>query len=276
VGLAHRHERRVIYIRVIEPIIVDYPEDWKDATIYPIYDVHVGSPEFDEKAFTAYIQRIQADPRGLVILGGDLIDNATRHSVSNIYEAPMMPMKQKKLVTEMLKPISRKVIAVVTGNHERRTMKDVGQDITYDVCTKLDLEDKYRDGMAFIKLRFGRNATHTSNGNLIMYTILATHGAGGGMYLGGTINKTENFINSVDGVDIMVTGHVHKIGISRPTKLIFDSNHNCVTPREMLNVICGAWTQYGGYAAEKLLRPGSMGAARIMLSGSRKEYEAVV
>ena len=81
---------------------------------------------------------------------------------------------------------------------------------------------------------------------------------------------------AISMIDTADTKHVHKIGISRPTKLIFDSNHNCVTPREMLNVICGAWTQYGGYAAEKLLRPGSMGAARIMLSGSRKEYEAVV
>lgn len=275
-GGAWGKTRKKAIIISIQPICLDYPADWTELTIYPVYDVHIGSPEYDELAFKEYLQRIMADPRGLVILGGDLINNDTKGSVGSVYAATMQPMQQKKQIVALLEPIKDRIIAVVDGNHEFRTFRESGQDITYDICAKLNIEDKYRENTAFIKISLGRNSTHSGNGRKLVYTIMATHGSGGGMYLGGTINKTENYLMAVDGVDILITGHAHKIGVTRPAKVVFNTNANTVTVRDTLNVVTGSWMDWGGYAQRKLLRPGSKGATFILLDGTKRHFEAIV
>jgi hypothetical protein len=45
--------------------------------------------------------------------------------------------------------------ALFPGNHENRNDKEVDNNPLYDVCCKLDIEDKFRENSAFIILRIG-------------------------------------------------------------------------------------------------------------------------
>ena len=55
---------------------------YDDATIIPIADIHLGSPGCMEQEFIQFIESIKDKPNVYLILGGDLIDNGTKSSVT--------------------------------------------------------------------------------------------------------------------------------------------------------------------------------------------------
>lgn len=236
-------------------IVRRFPRE--NITLHGIYDVHLGAPEHMHKAFKAFVDGVLQDPNSYIILGGDLINNATKSSVSNCYEEVMRPRDQKRVITELLKPLADngRIIAAVTGNHERRSAKEVDNDITYDIMCKLDIEDLYRPNQAYVKLQFGQQR---GDGNKNpTYRICATHGSGGGALTGGIVNKNNRFAMAIDGIDLMMVGHSHDPYTVVPKKIVFDPYHNRVTMKPFRVASMGSWLAYGGYAAYRLLSPRS-------------------
>ena len=140
-----------------------------------------------------------------------------------------------------------------------------------DIMCKLDLEDYYAEDVAFIKLEIGQRITRTSP--IVSYTIAATHGAGGGIYTGATVNRNERYAYTVDGIDALIVGHTHKGIISKPKKIVVDSYNNLVTTKQIVVIGCTAWQLYGGYAARKMMLPSSESDPEqpqtLLLSGKR-------
>ena len=159
------------------------------------------------------------------------------------------------MMVEMLTPIKDKILCAVSGNHEARTAKDTDQDIMGDIMCKLDLEDYYAEDIAFLKLEIGRRATRDIP--ITSYTMAVTHGSGRGIYTGATVNRNERFGYTIEGIDALIVGHTHKGTISKPKKIVVDSNNNVIRTKQLVVVSCTAWQQYGGYAARKMLLPSS-------------------
>ena len=59
--------------------------------IHPLFDLHVGSAEFNERMFGDWRRDILAKPNRYVVIGGDLTDNGIRSSISSPFEATMSP-----------------------------------------------------------------------------------------------------------------------------------------------------------------------------------------
>ena len=78
-----------------ELIQFDFPEN-KDITIIPISDVHLGAQEHAAREWATFCDSVLKQPGVYVTLGGDLINNATRSSVSNVFDDTMRPREQKK------------------------------------------------------------------------------------------------------------------------------------------------------------------------------------
>lgn len=231
-----------------------------DITIYPISDVHLGASEHLAHEWADFRDRVLASPNTYLILNGDLINNATRSSVSNIFEETMRPRDQKRLMVEMLTPLRDRILCITSGNHERRSVKDADDEPTYDIACKLDLEDLYRPNACFLKLMLGKiNGSDGANRAKTCYTFAVTHGAGGGIYTGAAINRNERFGNIIDGLDCLVVGHTHKGAITRPEKLVLDLHRNRVTLEHYTVVGSVSWLAYGGYAMQKMLLPSSGG-----------------
>ena len=114
-------------------MVVHRFEDRPDLTIIPISDVHLGAAEHMEKEWASFCENVLSDPGVRIILVGDLINNATRNSVSNVFEETMRPREQKKMMTQMLMPLRDRILASVSGNHERRSLKDADDDPSYDL-----------------------------------------------------------------------------------------------------------------------------------------------
>lgn len=222
-----------------------------DIVIYALSDVHYGALEHNEDAWNATLKEILDQPNAYVVLGGDLVNNSLRNSVgAGVYDDIVNPMKQKIRMTEMLAPLAPRVLCIVPGNHELRSYKETGSEMTYDIASKLNIEDLYRPNMAFLSTSVGDS--HNA------YHIAVTHGAGGGgIYAGATVNRNERFGNVIDGLDCLIVGHTHKGTVTRPSKLVIDSRNKVVVQREYLVVSMVSWMEYGGYAMSKMLLPSS-------------------
>lgn len=215
-------------------------------TIFPISDVHYGALEHCSCEWTAFCKMIEETPNAYVILGGDLINNSVRTcSFANPFDELIRPREQKRHMVEFLKPISDKILCSVGGNHEARTTKDTDVDLTYDILAKLNIEDLYRPNMAFMKVSCGDCA----------YSFGITHGAGGGIYTGATVNRNERFGNIIDGCDCLIVGHTHKGTVTKPSKIVMDTKKNTVSMKYYTVISCVSWLNYGGYAMRKMLLP---------------------
>lgn len=250
-----------------EMIVRHFPR--KDITIIPISDVHLGAKECREQEFISFIKAVSKMDDTFLILGGDLINNATRSSVSNIFDERMRPSEQKREMVKILEPVRDKILCSVTGNHERRSTRDADDDPCYDIMCKLDIEERHREGMAFLKFQMG-DIDGDGEYNPT-YMVVVTHGAGGGMLTSGGVARGERFGYAIDGMDALIFGHTHKPFTSSHGKIYIDKRNNKVSIKPFKVLCMTSWLDYGGYAAEKMLVPTSNCLHTLKLCGTKKE-----
>ncbi len=241
--------------------------------ICPISDLHVGSIQFNIKKWKEFKQYLLANDDMYVVLVGDLIDNQTKNShspfeMSVIDGVAMTPNEQKKWLVKELTKIKDKILCGVPGNHEaRKDNKATDQDIMYDVFCKLDIEDKYRPNMAFVKIQIGDRNDY----NRQTYTLGVTHGTGSGTLTGSAVNKNEKFGYTIDGLDCLITGHTHKPAITKPLKLCIDSKNNKISFKPFYIITATSWLNYGGYALANQLAPASFMSQEITLTKEKEK-----
>lgn len=257
-----------------EMIIHKFPAH-DDITIIPVSDVHLGARECMEQQFMSFIETVSKSDGTYLVLGGDMINNCTRSSVSNIFEETMRPSDQKKMMVKILEPVREKILCAVGGNHERRSNKDADSDPMYDIMCKLDIEDRYRENIAFLKIQIGPQFTaggaRKAGWLRPTYTLAVTHGAGGGQLTSGAVLRGERFGYSIDGIDALIVGHTHKPFTTIPSKLVVDPRNNRVSVVSFRVISMTSWLEYGGYAAQKMLLPASHNLHTITLCGKKKE-----
>lgn len=245
----------------------------KETVVIPVSDVHLGAIEHREREWQSFCKMIEETPNVYLTLGGDLVNNSVRSSVANPFDEVYRPREQKQLMVEYLKPIKDRIICAVSGNHEARSTKEVDADITYDIMSKLDIEHLYRENVAFVKLSLGERAS----GNLAETThvLCVTHGAGGGIYTGAAVNRNERFIQTLEGVDCLIVGHTHKGAVSKPQKIVVNSNNGKITFRTTVVVSSVSWLNYGGYAARKMLAPSDTANPQRIIFGGTKDKKNI-
>ena len=248
-------------------IVHKFPKN-DDIHLHFISDVHLGAREHMEQEWANFCDHFLEDPNAYLILGGDLINNATRTSISNIFDDVMRPREQKQLMAEMLKPLSKRILCIIPGNHERRSGKDADDDPVYDIACKLNLEDVYRENIAFLKLQIGTRKGGGRSAPTYMLTVL--HGSGGGIWTGAAVNRNERFSYTIDGTDAVLVGHTHKPYVAQPGKIFIDPQNNRVTIKPFKVIVATSWMNYGGYAAQKQMLPASHAPQLITLHGDKK------
>lgn len=239
-----------------------------DITIYPIADIHLGAAEHMESAWREFRTKILEEENAYITLGGDLLNNGIKSSVSNVYEEILRPREAKKLMVEMLAPLRDRILCAVSGNHEARSSKEVDDSIIYDICAKLDIEDICRENIAFLKIQFGLPRAKGQDNPT--YVIAVTHGNGGGIMSGGAVNRAERFAYALDGIDALIVGHTHKPFATQPGKLKVDPHNNIVSVKPFKIVSCSSWLDYGGYAARANLLPTTHTTQKLTLSAREK------
>ncbi len=250
----------------------------KETKIYPVADVHFGALEHDTQAWAKFCSKVGSESNSYIILAGDLINNNTRSSVGSPWDDRIRPREQKRMMVEFLTPLRDRILCCVSGNHERRSLKDADDDPTYDIMAKLDLEDIYRQNAAFMKIRLGARSARGQDrkpGFDTAFKFAITHGSGGGM-TGASVNRNERWGTSIDGVDCVITGHNHKGAITRPSKIVFDDMNDMVTIKDFVVLSCVSWQAFGAYPLQQMMQPTMISRPQsIRLISNPKEIELV-
>ncbi len=260
-------------------IKIDLPPDISQLEIHPFADEHVGDEHCDIKRLLARIEVVKNTPNAYCILNGDIIDNATKTSLGDVYTQELSPMEQLKRAVEMFSPIKDKILCITHGNHENRTYKKEGINLSYLIAKQLGLEDRYTATSAVLFIRFGKMADgrkeSNGSGNVrkMCYTIYALHGSGGGRKEGAKAIRLADMASIID-TDIYIHSHTHLPMVMKQAFHRIDQRNNTVAFVDKLFVNTASNLKYGGYGEAGEFKPSSMDTPIIYLNGTRKEFNA--
>ncbi len=238
--------------------------DHDHAYIIPISDTHIGDPRFDEAKLRGYIEWVTSRPNAWVVLNGDLLDCATLSSVGDTYDATMSPNDQLRFAREIFEPLRGRILGVTEGNHERRIRRDSGIDVAEILA--IHLGAPYQREVLAMSLRLGKGA----NGKRIVYTMVATHGTGGGRTPGGKAGALER-LGGIGLFDVYTIGHIHNMLTYQRIYYVPDLQNRGILERKLTFVSSGSYVGWGGYAAAGMFQPAKLGSPRIRLGGRDRD-----
>jgi predicted phosphodiesterase len=260
-------------------IKIDLPRELPSVEIHTFADEHIGDEHSDLKRLLARIEYVKNTPNAYCILNGDIIDNATKTSIGDTYTQVFNPMEQLEKAVEIFSPINGKILCITHGNHENRTYKNEGINLSRLLANQLGLADRYTPTSAVLFIRVGAysNGHKETNGSgkirKICYTLYVLHGSGGGRKEGGKANRLADMASIID-TDIYIHSHTHLPMIMKQAFHRIDERNSTVALVDKLFVNTAANLNYGGYGEAGEFKPSSKDTPVIYLSGTKKYFEA--
>ena len=189
--------------------------------LIPVSDLHIGSAMFDPSIIKKFVEYVLAKPNRYVTIGGDICNFAMPNSKSDYWSEQLTPSQQIDKACNLLYPIRERILAIIDGNHDLRLYTLSGISPACQIATKLDIADRYFDGVAYFAVEYGHQPVKTaSNGTRIGHSkkhyypnrrvIRVEHGTGGGSTSGGKLNRAKR-PNQSDLANIYIMGHLHDL-----------------------------------------------------------------
>lgn len=248
-------------------IKVDLGNDVYSVKLYPLGDLHVGSGHFTQKEFEGIVEEIRLTPNAVVILNGDLINNAIKTSVSDTYGEKLTPEQSIDYLVNVLSPIKEKIIGVTEGNHEVRTYKLTGINILKNLCYRLNIMDKYHPISNVIFLSFGKSRGRDTVRNT--FSIYHTHGHGGGRTVGAKANGVHR-LSQVVHADLYIHSHTHTPIVFKENYVVCNNGNKGVKEVSRMFVNTNAYEGFGGYGEVMKLPPSNREPIRVTLSADER------
>lgn len=257
-------------------ISVKRPQEWDSCEVHVFADLHLGDLHVDGQHIMDRIKHCEETENCVVILNGDLFNNATRNSVSDVYAEAIKPMEQIQRGVELFQTLADqgKIVAIVTGNHERRSDKDCNLDLTEIFAAQLGLSNCFSKGGIIVFLRFGK-VSHENHGRRQMYSIFCVHGTGGGRKEGSKLQRLSDMASIAD-TDIYIHSHTHLPMIMKESFIRVDTANSCIKSVDKLFVNTSASLDYGGYGEVFEFKPASKDTPVIYLDGHRRRMTAML
>ena len=253
-------------------IKADLSSDIKELELHVFADEHIGDECCDIERLLERIEYVKSTPNAYCILNGDLLDNATKTSIGDTYTQVFSPMEQLRKAVELFGPVKDKILCITQGNHEARTYRKEGINLSAVIAQQLGLHDKYSSTSVFLFLRFGEGASQ-HHCRKICYTIYALHGSGGGRKEGAKAIRLADMASIVDA-DIYIHSHTHLPMIMKQGFHRVDYPNSCVSHVDKLFVNTAANLNYGGYGEAAEFKPASKDTPVIILDGTKKNCKA--
>lgn len=263
----------------MKTIKIDLPQDISLLEIHIFADEHIGDEHCDMENLLKRIEYVKNTPNAYCILNGDILDNATKTSIGDVYTQECNPMEQLRRANELFSPIKDKILCITHGNHENRTYKKEGINLSYLIASQLGLGDRYSPTSALLFIRFGkmkrRMLETNGSGNIrkLCYTIYALHGSGGGRKEGAKAIRLADMASIID-VDIYIHSHTHLPMVMKQGFHRIDVRNSTVARVDKLFVNTAANLKYGGYGEAGEFKPSSTDTPVIFLDGTVKDFKA--
>lgn len=257
-------------IKIIKAELPDYDE----VQLYVIADVHIGDPSTDETMLREFIQYILEQPNRYVILNGDLVDNALTVSVSDTYSQRYSPSEAIQHAARIFRPLvnDNRVLAIGTGNHEDRTYRYTGIDISAYLAKELNIYERYADNSFVLFVKFGKSVHWTqTRDKKNVYSVFAWHGSGGGRKPGGKMNRVQSMQETVDA-DLFIMSHVHTPMSMSESIFKVDAQNMTLSKQTRHFLITNCWQDFGGYGQKFGFSPASTEITYAILNGNGRKH----
>jgi len=227
-------------------------------------DEHDGARNYDREKHLRVLDSAYNHNHYMIHMG-DAMETATRNSVGDgVYSQQEIVDTQIDNVVNKYLPFvdAGLMIGMHPGNHEWRTFKDDGVNLTRHICRRIGA--RYFGFGKVSVLRVGK----------INYVLYTTHGSSGAQKVQTKIKAAMDLEQIVDA-DIYAMGHVHELAAQVMERNIVDMRTKRLTKREKHYILTGHYLGYwGGYAQAKSMKPSRLGSPVIYLSGD--EYKIKV
>jgi hypothetical protein len=239
--------------------------DEKQGWVIAIGDCHLGDKAFGTEAqakLEGWIKWIRENKNARVILMGDIFNTATRVSKTSPFNQSRDDEKEKNKYgwledeyawgVRLFKPIASQIVVALDGNHEHRLLDFANYSIMNQFCRELQIP--YGGISAVIIFRINKFNQGTSHGSYNeMYKFYAHHTTGGGMTVGGKLNRVEALRRMVTNADVYLGAHNHMMGVVPVSCGVIDTNRKRVQYLRQYIVDCGSYLEWeGSYAEEKM------------------------
>jgi len=250
-GLLDGFKRSVDSVRVVSHV-----SNHERVRLVPLGDVHLGAPTCEVDKFLRVVGWLEANPDVLVVLMGDLMEAASRHSVgAGWVEQTQSPQAQMDALTSVLYPIRKQILVSLEGNHEERVWKQTGIKVAKNVAQLLGV--KYGGYSCFIKLKVRRNN----------YIIYAQHGASNAWYPHTKLTAAMRTAQHTDA-DVYLYGHTHELlSLKVPRRKLELRSRTVKSPKKYFVLTGGFLGYHGSYAEKKNMYPVQTGVAKLTFSG---------
>lgn len=259
----------------MKPIKIDLSTDFEEIKVVPVGDYHLGDPYSDYKKIQADLEFIKNNDNVFCCVLGDIMNTATKSSVSDVYGDTLSPMLQLQECVKLFEPIREKILCVVPGNHERRIARETSIDTTALFANQLGLDDRYSPTTALVFLRFGHLNKGKNHGRKVCYTLHVSHGNGGGKKEGGKLQRLVDLAGICDA-DCYICGHTHLPAILKERFIRPNCANSSLTYCDKLYVNVSAKLNYGGYGDYGGFKVANTDTPVIILNGCKKEMKAVL
>ena len=246
-------------------------EEFKNIKILALSDFHIGDQLCNLKLIRSVLEEVKNSDNTFVILNGDLMNNATKTSVSDVYNEELTPMEQIVRLCDLLEGIKERILVISCGNHELRTYKNDGVDIIRLVARQLGIEDRYAEGWWYLYLSFGM----TNKQRPMLYTLTGIHGYGGGRKNGGKINNLVEMSDKVIA-DIYIMGHTHTPIMTRNSIFIPDYQHRTLVQKDKYYLMTNSFLEYGGYGELYGYTPNTTEHQELILDGTKRKIKIIM
>ena len=253
-------------------IKIDLSSELENVELHVFADEHIGDEHCDTKRLMERIEYVKNTPNAYCILNGDILDNVTKTSIGDVYTQEFNPMGQLARAVEIFEPIKNKIICISHGNHENRTYKKEGINLSALIATQLGLQDYYTPTSALIFLRFGKSKNNSGKSKQC-YTIYSLHGSGGGRKEGAKAIRLADMTSIID-CDIYIHSHTHLPMIMKQAFHRVDTSNSAVALVDKLFVNTAANLNYGGYGDRMGYKPASKRSPVIYLDGLKHDMWA--
>jgi predicted phosphodiesterase len=256
----------------MQVVKVDLPREFSMVKIQIGADWHIGDAFCKMDEVMEQINDVRENPATYIILNGDLMNNATKTSVSDCYAEQVTPMKQLETAVELLRPIKDKILLMTSGNHEDRTWKEDGIDLSGLIARELGIYKRYSKTSAILFLGVGKGISRNHNAQ-ITYSFYINHGSGGGRKEGAKAIRLADMASIIDA-DCYIHSHTHLPMIMRQGFYRSCVPKKTITYVDKLFINTASKLGYGGYSEKYEFKPSSTSMPVVYLNGEKRELVA--
>lgn len=199
-----------------EMSFVEYTEKtFSNVCIVPMFDLHIGGEGTKLERLKLVIEFVKRTPNAVVILGGDILDNATLLGATNAHTSKLNPDRALDLAVKLLESIKHKILLVTAGNHDGASgsrNKDSNMAPAKQLAKRLGV--KYCPFNAMVRIKLPLKNAKRNKRETINYNVFVTHGSGNAGSKASTVDTALTKALKACGrydilPDLILTGHFH-------------------------------------------------------------------